>query len=183
MTQSNQSLWHRLLEKKVSRRTAIGTAVAAGVAGAMPIKFSSAEAAPNNGAPFKGAPADAKAPFAVTAATRADALTLPSGYSYQVVAPWGETIPGTKSEIGFNHDYVGFFPVDMLEGGTSSEDGLLTINHEYANALFVGGDTKERTAKQIEAEMKAVGVSVVRIRKPQVNGRWLRTNATAASMP
>jgi uncharacterized protein len=175
MTQSNQSptnqsLWHRLLEKKVSRRTAIGTAVAAGVAGALPIKFSGAEAVPNNGAPFKGTAVDARAPFAVTAATRADAMTLPNDYSYQVVAPWGETIPGTKSEIGFNHDFVGFFPIDMLEGGTSSEDGLLTINHEYVNALFVGGDTKDRCAKQIETEMKAVGVSVVRVKKTA--GQW-----------
>ena len=170
MTQEHQSLWHQLLSKKVSRRTAIGTAVAAGVAGALPVKLSTAEATPNNGAPVKGTAADAKPPFAVTAATRADAMTLPAGYTYQVVAPWGETIPGTKSEIGFNHDFVGFFPVDMLEGGASSEDGYLTINHEYVNALFVGGNTKERTPAQIEAEMKAVGVSVVRVKK--TGGQW-----------
>lgn len=170
MTQVEKSFWHQLLERKVSRRQAITTTVLAGVTVSLPITIAPAEAAPNNGAPFKPAGAlNNRPPFRATAATDADALTLPRGYKYQVLAPWGEKLNDSQ-EIGFNHDYVGYFPIDMLEGGSSSDEALLTINHEYVNALFVGGNTKERTAQQIEAEMKAVGVSVLRVKK--ASGQW-----------
>jgi uncharacterized protein len=171
MTQVEKSFWHQLLERKVSRRQAIATTVMAGVTASLPIAITPAEAAPNNGAPFKGVSAiNNRPPFRATPATDTDALTLPRGYKHQILAPWGEKLNDTQ-EIGFNHDFVGYFPIDMLEGGTSSEEALLTINHEYANALFVGGDTsKERTSKQIEAEMKAVGVSVLRVKKS--SGKW-----------
>lgn len=43
-------------------------------------------------------------------------MTLPEGYSYQILAPWGEVINEAGDEVGFNHDFVGFFPIDMLEG-------------------------------------------------------------------
>jgi uncharacterized protein len=171
MSQIEKSFWHQLLERKVSRRQAIATTVMAGVTASLPITITPAEAAPNNGAPFKAVSAvNNRPPFRATPATDADALTLPRGYKYQILAPWGEKLNDTQ-EIGFNHDFVGYFPIDMLEGGTSSEEALLTINHEYANALFVGGNTsKDRTSQQIEAEMKAVGVSVVRVKKS--SGKW-----------
>ncbi|MCD0174954.1 PhoX family phosphatase [Deinococcus sp. 14RED07] len=161
------SFWHRLLDTRLTRRTAIGSAAATAAAITLPLNI--AEAQTNNGGP---ATVDAKkikpqtvAPFKPVPVTGADALTLPAGYRYQVLAPWGEKFTNDGREIGFNHDYVGYFPIDMLEGGQSSTDALLTINHEYANALFVGGNTKERTPAQVKAEMEAVGVSVVRVRK------------------
>ncbi|MCD0161750.1 PhoX family phosphatase [Deinococcus sp. 6YEL10] len=161
------SFWHRLLDTRLTRRTAIGSAAATAAAITLPLNI--AEAQTNNGGPST---VDAKkikpqtvAPFKPVPVTGADALTLPAGYRYQVLAPWGEKFTNDGREIGFNHDYVGYFPIDMLEGGQSSTDALLTINHEYANALFVGGNTKERTPAQVKAEMEAVGVSVVRVRK------------------
>lgn len=166
------SFWHSLLERKLSRRDAIRAT--AGAAIALPVTLQVAEAASvataNNGAPVKvrdAAQSRRFPPFKPTPASRADTITLPSGYDFQVVAPWGEKVSSDKGEfeIGFNHDYVGFFPMDMMEGGSSSTDALVTINHEYVNPLFVGGNTKERTPEQIKAEMMAVGVSVVRVRK------------------
>jgi len=110
-------------------------------------------------------------PFAAIETTFADTLTLPEGYSYQILAPWGEVFNEAGNEIGYNHDFVGYFPVDLLEGGASNTEALLTINHEYPNALFVGGNTEDRTAPaQVEAEMKSVGVSVVRVRRE--GERW-----------
>lgn len=166
------SFWHRLLDTRLTRRTALGGAAATAAAVSLPLNI--AQAQPNNGGPVT---VDAKkikpqtvAPFRPVAVTNADALTLPSGYRYQVLAPWGEKFTDSGREIGFNHDYVGFFPLDMLQGGQSSTDALLTINHEYVNALFVGGDTKERTPAQVKAEMEAVGVSVVRVRRE--GGEW-----------
>ena len=167
MTQlaDQKSFWQQLLERKVSRRKAISTAVLAGAASALPLTISSVEAS-NNGAPTNpvGTTINRRPPFKATPATDLDALTLPVGYRYQVLAPWGEKINDRGDQIGFNHDFIGYFPIDMLEGGSSSTEALLTINHEYVNPLFVGGETKERTKSQIEAEMKAVGISVVRVK-------------------
>ncbi|GAA0520965.1 PhoX family protein [Deinococcus depolymerans] len=166
------SFWHRLLDTRLTRRAALGSAAATAAAVSLPLNI--AEAAANNGGPTtvdaRQAKPQTNAPFRPVPVTGADALTLPAGYRYQVLAPWGEKFTNDGREIGFNHDYVGYFPIDMLEGGQSSTDALLTINHEYVNALFVGGDTKERTPAQVRAEMEAVGVSVVRVRRE--GGEW-----------
>ncbi|WP_221089800.1 PhoX family protein [Deinococcus aquaedulcis] len=163
------SLWHRLLETRLTRRTALGSAAMTAAATALPLTISQAEAVSNNGGPSTVDPQKVKPltmpPFRAIPVTGADAVTLPAGYRAQVLAPWGETFTEGGREIGFNHDYVGFFPIDMLTGGTSSTEALLTINHEYVNPMFVGGDTKNRTPAQIRAEMEAVGVSVVRVKK------------------
>ncbi|MDV6376048.1 PhoX family protein [Deinococcus arenicola] len=167
--QPHQSFWHRLLDAKITRRSVLGTAAASAAAITLPVAFSDAQAAANNGAPIKADPTTLKpqtvAPFRPIDPTRADTLTLPAGYRFQVLAPWGETFTADGREMGFNHDFVGYFPVDMLEGGQSATDALLTINHEYVNPLFVGGNTKERTPAQIKKEMESVGVSVVRVSK------------------
>ncbi|MFK7603945.1 PhoX family protein [Deinococcus sp. SM5_A1] len=167
--QPNQSVWHRLLDARINRRNVLGTAAASAAALTLPVAFSDAQAAANNGAPVNADPTRLKpqtvAPFRPIEPTRADTMTLPAGYRFQVLAPWGETFTADGREIGFNHDFIGYFPADMLTGGQSATDALLTINHEYVNPLFVGGNTKERTPAQIKKEMESVGVSVVRVRK------------------
>ncbi len=169
--QSNR-LWHQLLDKKLSRRTMLQSTALAGVASSL--KFADAQTPPpgdvnaNNGAPAAsaGSKVSNRPPFAPTQVTTADTMTLPDGYNWQILAPWGEPINERGDTVGFNHDYVGYFPVDLLEGGASNTDAFLTINQEYPNALFVGGDVENATdPKQVEAEMKAVGVSVVRVTK------------------
>ena len=52
-----------------------------------------------------------------------DDLVLPEGYTYDVVASWGD--PVGDSRFGYNNDYVSF-----LE--TSPGEGILTINFEYS---------------------------------------------------
>ena len=167
------SFWHRLLDTRLTRRSALGSAAATAAAITLPLTISEADAV-NNGGPSTVDPKTVKpqtvAPFRAIPSGNADALTLPAGFRYQVLAPWGEVFTDAGREIGFNHDYVGFFPIDLLEGGQSSTDALLTINPEYVNALFAGGDTQNRTPGQIRAEMEAMGVSVVRVRKE--GGKW-----------
>ncbi len=168
MSQEHQSIWHRLLAQKVSRRSAIRNAAVAGAVGALPLSLTEA-AAPYD----KTSAAEAaytQPPFTPIPATDADTLTLPKGYSYQILLPWGERLNDRGEEIGFNHDFVGYFPIDLLEGSESSTEALLTINHEYANPLFVGGNTKERTPEQISAEKRSIGVSVVHVKKNA--GTW-----------
>ncbi len=172
---AEKSLWHKLLDGKVSRRTVIQSVVAAGVASS--VKWAEAQplaqplgqpsvANANNGAPAAsvGEAIRFRPPFVTIETDRTDDLTLPAGFSYQVLAPWGEPINERGDTVGFNHDYVGYFPVDLLDGGASNTDALLTINQEYPNALFVGGNVDDATnPAQVEAEMRAVGVSVVRV--------------------
>lgn len=174
---AQQSFWHRLLEQKVSRRQAIGTTAVVGATAALPLTLTNAGAAPNNGGPVTtresavgASSAFTYPPFKPIDATTADALSLPSGFSYQILAPWGEKLNDAGDEVGFNHDFIGFFPMDMLQGGSSSTDAILTINNEYVNPMFVGGNVKDRSPEQIQAEMKGVGVTVVRVRKE--GGQW-----------
>ena len=173
MSVAEKSLWHKLLDGKVSRRMVIQSAIAAGVAGSLKVAEAqgaaqSGDVNANNGAPAAsvGNRAQLRPPFSTVETNFNDDLTLPVGYDYQVLAPWGELINERGDTVGYNHDFVGYFPIDLLEGGSSSADALLTINQEYPNALFVGGNVDNATdPKQVEAEMKAVGVSVVRVRR------------------
>ena len=166
-----QSLWHKLLEQKLSRRSMLQTTALAGIASGL--KFATAQnAQPGNFNASNGAPsnpvktkASHQPPFSAIGTDFEDTLTLPAGYSYQVLTPWGEVMNEAGDKIGFNHDFVGYFPIDMLEGGRSSTEALMTINHEYPNALFIGGNVENPLAPaQVAAEMGAVGVSVVRVR-------------------
>ncbi|MFC6591356.1 PhoX family protein [Deinococcus lacus] len=175
MTKDTQStsVWHRLLDTRISRRTALGTAAATAAAATLPVSFAQAQQAAtgagastvSNGAGTSVATGDARfyPPFLPIEPTRADTMTVPAGYRWQVLAPWGEEFTEDGRRIGFNHDFIGYFPADMLEGGQSSTDAYLTINHEYVNPLFLG--TEERTQENMEKEKRAMGVSVVRVTK------------------
>ena len=103
-----------------------------------------------------------------------------------MLAPWDSDIGGGL-KAGFNHDWIGYYPIDLLERGydlsspygflpkrSSSRDGLLSINHEYVNALFVSGygGSGPKTAEQIAKEQAAVGNSVLRVTRAK-SGRWL----------
>ena len=183
----DRSLWHRLVNAKLDRRNLLkgvaltGAAATAGLplqlrSGAVAV--SAAEAAPL---------ANPRLLFSPLGPTDADELILPAGYSYQVVAPYGLPV-GANQKVGYNHDWVGFYPIDMLDKGIdpanyfngflrpemSSEEGLLVINHEYFNPLFVGGyidPAVEKTAEQLAEEQQSVGLSVLHVKK-DAEGQW-----------
>jgi secreted PhoX family phosphatase len=106
----------------------------------------------------------------------ADALVLPKGFRAEVVVRWGDLLgskapDGSAERFGFNNDFIAYFPIDALKGGSSSEEGLLWVNHEYPNPLFQSGYTpadykagKKKTPEQIAAERLAVGGSVVHVK-------------------
>lgn len=116
--------------------------------------------------------------FQPIAPTDADELVLPPGYSYNVVRRWGDPVTSDGRTFGFNNDYVAYFPIDALEGGASSADGLLWVNHEYVDSKWVSGYIEDedeegagRTREQIKAEREAVGGSVIRVRYTSA-GTW-----------
>ena len=99
-----------------------------------------------------------------------DDLLLANGLDYHVILRWGDKI-SDKDTFGFNNDFTCFLPLDEKD----PTDGLLWVNHEYVNPLFVSGfdpsdSTAPRTKEQVDKEMYEVGGSIVRIR--QENGKW-----------
>lgn len=106
----------------------------------------------------------------------ADAFILPEGFDYTVIRKWGDMINDSEA-YGINNDFTAYLPIDALQNGQNSEDGLLAVNHEFPSPLFCGGYTDEDLAKgvlktqsQIDAERKSVGMSVFRVKK--INGKW-----------
>jgi secreted PhoX family phosphatase len=99
----------------------------------------------------------------------ADELRLPEGYKFDIVRKSGDPM-GDGMVYGDHNDYVTYFPVDTLEGGDNSEDGILWVNHEYINPMFWSdyADTEGKTKKtkeQVAREKAGVGGAVVRVKK------------------
>lgn len=107
------------------------------------------------------------------AASNIDDLLLTNGLQYHTIIKWGEKI-SSHDTFGFNNDYLCFLPFDE----DNPNDGLLWVNHEYVNPLFVSGFNhkfhanfeKHRTKEQVDKEMYNVGGSILRIR--QEEGKW-----------
>jgi secreted PhoX family phosphatase len=111
------------------------------------------------------------------------------GYEIQVLLRWGDpvvtdappfeignlTAAAQERQFGYNNDFLGFHPLPY--GSTSSEHGLLSVNHEYTNTnlIFAGvgegrGARLKSTRPQAEVELAAHGMSVVEIRRQ--GGQW-----------
>ncbi|WP_318495422.1 PhoX family protein [Photobacterium leiognathi] len=112
-----------------------------------------------------------------------DAVSIPPGYTAQVLVPWGTPLnangnvwknDGTNDStdqlnaLGMHHDGMHFFPLNE-----ASTDGLLCINHEYIDqqALHPKWDKDAERAKEVRTnideirkEINAHGISVVRIK-------------------
>jgi hypothetical protein len=90
---------------------------------------------------------------------------LPQGFRYDVLRVYGEEVaPGQA--FGYNADFTAFFPIDAPEGGRSSRDGLLWVNHEYLNPLLMYGyDGGTKTPEQIRMERFGVGGTVMRVQR------------------
>jgi uncharacterized protein len=132
-----------------------------------------------------------------------DDLVLPEGYTYDIVAAWGD--PVGDSRFGYNNDYVSFVE-------TGKNEGLLTVNFEYVSskpwaqtykqvigkslpldemtlALEKAGkegidlvslpdsDRTKQLFVQVTKEMMTdLGIGVISIRRNS-DGKWMRTYA------
>jgi secreted PhoX family phosphatase len=106
-----------------------------------------------------------------------DELLLPPGYRYDVVCGWGDALGsrdprGRPEAFGFNNDFVAYFPLDALAGGHNPREGLLWVNHEYPDPLFVSKHVGKapKTEAQVLAEKASVGGSVIHVRFQ--DGKW-----------
>lgn len=116
--------------------------------------------------------------FKPISASRKDELLLPEGYRFDILAAWddllGSTGPHGPERFGFNNDFLAYFSIDALTGGTRSDEGLLWVNHEYPNGLFVGGHRGpgKKSAECVKAEKLSVGGSVIQVYREE--GTWKR---------
>lgn len=55
-----------------------------------------------------------------------DDVVLPTGYTYDIIASWGDKV-GTADHFGYNNDYL-----SLVE--TAPNEGYLVVNHEYISA-------------------------------------------------
>ncbi|WP_435261988.1 PhoX family protein [Tenacibaculum sp. nBUS_03] len=102
-----------------------------------------------------------------------DDLILTKGLEYHTIIKWGDKINDTDT-FGFNNDFNCFIPLD----DSNPKDGLLWVNHEYVNPLFVSNfnfrESKKlkqhKTKEQVDKEMYNVGGSIVRIKEK--DGIW-----------
>jgi secreted PhoX family phosphatase len=104
--------------------------------------------------------------FTPIAATDLDDLVLAKGFHYDILIKWGESI-NAKENFGTHNDFIAFVE------GTTPEEGILWVNHEYLNPLFIHGqlDNNRKTLSQVHDEMDNVGGSILRVRKDK-KGRW-----------
>jgi uncharacterized protein len=105
--------------------------------------------------------------FHPIAPTDKDDLVLPKGYKYEVIASYGDVINKKGDTFGFNNDFTMYFPIEE-----SSEHGLLWVNHEYTNPLYVEGEKTgdKYTAAQIEKMLYNQGGSIIEVQV--TNGKW-----------
>lgn len=99
-----------------------------------------------------------------------DTVTLAENLNYYILAKWQDKI-NAKDHFGMHCDYLAYIP---LEGG-NLEEGLLWVNHEYFQNLFINGivegNNTLKTKAQVEAEMYEVGGSILHIKKDE-KGVW-----------
>ncbi|SFL21192.1 hypothetical protein SAMN03159341_10436 [Paenibacillus sp. 1_12] len=101
-------------------------------------------------------------------ATASDDLVLPSGFKYEVIAAYGDTINIKGDTFGDNNSYTHFFP---LEG--SRAEGLLWIGHESTNELWLedGNQQKHLTPAQQRSLLYNQGASIIKVFRND-KGHW-----------
>lgn len=187
-THASASLRHSLVEEKIGRRTlfkGLAAASAAAAAAMVPLQLQRASGLEMTGA--AAAPlTNPRLIFSPIGPSMDDDVVLPPGYSYDLLVSYGEEI-AVGAKVGYNHDWIGYYPIDMLETGAdlkavhkgftkaeqSSTEGLLVVNHEYTNPMFVSNYAGEgpKNAEQLALEQDAVGLAVERLKQGE-DGVW-----------
>jgi uncharacterized protein len=115
--------------------------------------------------------------------SRADTVTVPTGYTATPFLLWGDpvttgpawngsnnTAAEQAQQMGMHHDGMFFFPFPF--GSSSSTRGLMAINHEYTGSeyLFADGKFDAKVPEQLNKALAAVGVSIVEVSFD--SGKW-----------
>ncbi|MBB3897203.1 PhoX family protein [Roseococcus suduntuyensis] len=177
--------------QRVSRRGWMAGGMAAFMTGFLPAGSAEASATATGPQPSIG--------FQPVPVAVQDRITLPPGYSVQVLIPQGTMLDGSTGRplvemsgeeqgraIGAHHDGMHFFPIEgRAPDQGSSTEGLLVLNHEYVEPRFMHAraaglslgagrmplEDGARNPDEALKEINAHGVSVVRIARG-ADGAW-----------
>lgn len=121
-------------------------------------------------------------------------LHVAEGHRARVLLRWGDPLhrdspawrPGApvaadqERQFGTNNDFIGYHPLPFVSAASAqlgrSDHGLLSVNHEYPSTRFMWGDleqgeiTAKMTRARVEAELAAIGHTVVEVQR--VGGEW-----------
>lgn len=174
-----------IIQARFSRRTILQGSLGAAAVGFLGASLSGCGGDSNSGGGNNaGGPLAApRLGFDAIAISRADTITLPAGYQWAPLIPWGTPILGSfpafrddgmntgteqLQQVGSHHDGMHFFPING-----ASDHGLLVLNHEYIDSDVFhanGASPAPRPQDEVLKEMAAHGVSVVEIRRSVAGG-------------
>jgi len=165
-----------VLESRMSRRGLLKGAAAAAAVGTLPLAGCAVSASRRDPAPG----------FAPVSTSTADAVRVPQGYTANVLYAWGDSVghpsgsPAFRQDAGntaaeqalqagMHHDGIHYFPLPY--GSTSSNSGLLVMNHEYTDDGLLHSDGFANwSAEKVRKSQNAHGCSVVEVREK--GGKW-----------
>jgi secreted PhoX family phosphatase len=149
--------------------------------------------------PTPSAPAASASGFTPIAATNADTISLPLGYSWRTLIAWGDALFDTvaptfdpdaltraeqEQRFGQNNDMLALFPATYAFPPLKNEARMiLCANNEYATPDLMYPALAEReaiTPAQVEALYAAVGVSVVELERGAQGWRTVKNAAPGA---
>lgn len=111
-----------------------------------------------------------KRPDFVIAPSAKDTVGLANGFAYQILMKEGDTINSKGETFGFNNDFTALLPIDGKK-----DEAILWVNHEYPSPThFVSGWIRgqKHTKSQVQKEMKAVGGSLLHVKKSTGSDHW-----------
>jgi uncharacterized protein len=186
---SGNTHFQEVLGRRYGRRSVLGGGVAAATFGFIAGPGAVAALAADGKAPgragnqSKGKPGSLLG-FQPVLPTTADTITVPAGYSWQVLIPWGEPLQSTgpafrfdgtntaaeqAQQIGMHHDGMHYFPISP--GPSANRRGLLVLNHEYVDTTILYSDgSATMTKEKVDKALAAHGVAVVEV--AEEGGRW-----------
>jgi uncharacterized protein len=109
-------------------------------------------------------------PFGPLKPSSLDDLVLADGFRSLVLIKWGDPI-SSRENFGSHNDFTAFIP--SLE---RKDEGVLWVNHEYFQPLFVTGNAAvaraQRKKSDVAKEQQVVGGSILRVRQNLSTGNW-----------
>lgn len=102
--------------------------------------------------------------------SRVDDVLLSEGMNYKVIISWDDVINKKGDRFGFNNDYTACLEL-------SDDEILMWVNHEYVDPLLIHQNDQykakgaKRSKAEIIKEMKAVGGSIIKIKRDKT-GMW-----------
>ena len=197
---SDNTPFHAVLSARMQRRSVMKGGIGAALASVMGLGLVACGSDSDSSSDSGTTPGDANTPddgrralgFEAIGISHANEVVVPEGYTAKAFLPWGQPLTGSypeyrpdgsntgadqEQQVGMHHDGMHYYPIDQLQGGNSSSEGLLVMNHEYIAPKHIHADGPTytpdglRPADEVRKEIAAHGVSVVHIRKDG-NGEW-----------